>query len=266
MTVPVTLLTDFGTADYFVGAMKGVIISRAPGAPIVDLTHEIAPGDVRAAAFTLLAARDAFPEGTVHVAVVDPGVGSARRALVAAALGQLFVAPDNGLLSWVLDRDPGATVRAVTNGELFRRPLSATFHGRDLFAPVGASLAAGFDPAEVGPPIADPVRLPAHRPTRLPDGSLRATILHVDRFGNCVTSLTRDDAPAVGATLRVKGHEIRATRRFYADGEGGDPFTIPGSAGFLEISVNGASAAERLGVAVGDEVVVNGESLDANDG
>ena len=252
MPAAITLVTDFGTADYFVGAMKGVILAHAPGAPVVDLTHEIAPGDVSAAAFTLLAAHDAFPEGTVHLAVVDPGVGSARRPIVVAGR-HLFVGPDNGLFSWILDREPGATVRAVEEERFFREPRSTTFHGRDLFAPVAAALATGLHPEGVGPRVDDPVRLPSITPTRLPDGSLRAAILHVDRFGNCVTSLTRADARGA-AILRVNGEEVRAMRRFYAEAPGDEPFTIWGSAGFLEISVNGGSAAERLGIRVGDEV------------
>lgn len=253
MPAAITLLSDFGHADYFVGAMKGVILSRAPGAPLVDLTHEIAPGDVRAAAFTLLAAHDAFPDGTVHLAVVDPGVGSARRALVVAGR-HLFVGPDNGLFSWILDREPRARVHAVEEERFFREPRSTTFHGRDLFAPVAAALAAGLDPERIGPEVDDAARLPPITPARLPDGSLRATILHVDRFGNCVTSLTRADAPD-GAPLRVHGHEIRGVRRFYAEPGADEPFAIWGSAGFLEISVNGGSAAERLGIGAGDEVI-----------
>lgn len=255
----VTLLTDFGTADHFAGAMKGVILGIAPGAAVVDLTHEVPPQDVRAGAFTLLAAYGSFPPGTVHVAVVDPGVGSARRAIAADAGGHRFVGPDNGLLSWVLEREGDARVFHVTREELFRRPVSTTFHGRDVFAPVAARLAAGMDAAELGPEIADAVRLGSLRPERLPDGGLRGEVLHVDRFGNCVTGFTRDDLGGAGDafTLRAGAREIRAVRRFYADAAPGEPFAVWGSAGFLEISVNRASAARLLGLAPGEPVTLS---------
>src|SRR5919199_2295171 len=139
----VTLLTDFGTADYFVGAMKGAVLAVNPRAQVVDITHEIPPQDIEAGAFTLLATHEAFPAGTVHVAVVDPGVGSARRALVAECAGQLFVAPDNGLVSYVCERWGGARFFHATNGKFFREKVSSTFHGRDVFAPVAAALSSG---------------------------------------------------------------------------------------------------------------------------
>ena len=255
----VTLLTDFGTADYFVGAMKGVILGIAPAATVVDLTHEVPPQDVRAGAFTLLAAYRSFPAGTVHVAVVDPGVGSARRAIAAEAGGHRFVGPDNGLLSWALEREADARVFHVTRGELFRQPVSATFHGRDVFAPVAARLAAGMDVAAVGPEIGDAARLGGLRPERLADGSFRGEVLHVDRFGNCITSFTRDipGSAADGYMLRAGGREIRTVRGFYAEDDSDEPFAIWGSAGFLEISVNRGSAARVLGVEPGDPVTLS---------
>jgi S-adenosyl-L-methionine hydrolase (adenosine-forming) len=258
----VTLLTDFGTADYFVAAMKGVILGRAPGAAIVDVTHEVPPQQVEDAAFTLLAAYRAFPAGTVHVAVVDPGVGSARRAVVVDAGGHRFVGPDNGLFGWVIEREGGARVFHVTRGEHFRRPVSATFHGRDVFAPVAAALASGVLPDELGPEIRDFVRLPSLRPRRHDDGSLEARVLHVDRFGNVVTGFTADDLPPdFGASpFRIVAGEgeIRTLRRFYAEpgAESGEPFAIWGSAGFLELVSFRGSAAERLGLRRGDPVVI----------
>jgi len=255
----VTLLTDFGTADYFVAAMKGVVLGRAPGARLVDVTHEVPPQDVAAAAFTLLAVYRDFPPGTVHVVVVDPGVGSDRRAVVASAGGQRFVGPDNGVFSHVLDREPGARIWHLDDDRHFRHPVSRTFHGRDVFAPVAAALAAGAAPESLGSEIPDPVRLPPIAARRDPDGSVHGAVLHVDRFGNCVTTLAPGDLPAgAGGALRlaVGGHEVRALRGHYAGAPPGEPFAIAGSAGFLEVSVDGASAAERLGVRRGDPVVL----------
>jgi S-adenosylmethionine hydrolase len=261
----ITLLTDFGVADYFVGAMKGVILSANPSAIIVDITHEIPAHDVQAGAFTLLAASETFPEGTIHVAVVDPGVGSARRAILGECGGQLFVAPDNGLLSYVRERAGGARVRHLTNRKFFRGDVSATFHGRDVFAPVAAALSAGVEPRELGEEIDDWVRLPPLAPRVRGDGAIEAEIIHVDRFGNCVTNLTRrelsDERIARGATLVVNDHTIRSFRRFYsdADGDTSEPFAIWGSAGFLEISALRASAARLLGARRGQPVRVTSD-------
>jgi len=259
--VLVTLLTDFGTADYFVAAMKGVILGRDPRIALVDVTHEVPPQDVPAGAFTLLAAYPAFPAGTVHLAVVDPGVGSERRPLVVDAGGHRFVGPDNGLLSYVCEREPQARVYHLTGRALFREPVSATFHGRDVFAPAAAALATGAAPAELGAEVDDYVRLDPLRPVRV-EGKLRARILHVDRFGNCVTNIGRQDLPECEAAeevrMEVNGREVRTLRRFYAEpgAEDGEPFAIWGSAGFLEISVQRDSAAELLGVRRGMPVTV----------
>jgi hypothetical protein len=197
--------------------------------------------------------------------VVDPGVGSARRAILAEYGGRLFVAPDNGLISYVCERAGSARVRHLTNRKFFRPEVSATFHGRDVFAPVAAALSAGAEPRELGEEIDDWVRLPTLAPRVGEDGTLEAAIIHVDRFGNCVTSLTRRELSegrvARGATLRVNGHAIRSFRRFYseADGDAREPFAIWGSAGFLEISALRASAAELLGARRGQTVIVAGD-------
>ena len=253
----VTLLTDFGTSDYYVAAMKAVILGRNPQTPIVDITHEIPPQDIQAAAFVLLAVYNAFPRATVHTVVVDPGVGSPRRAIIVAAAGQFFVGPDNGVFSYIYDCEPDARVFDVKGERLFRKVVSTTFHGRDVFAPLAATLAGGADPTELGERITDPVRLEPLRPTRSADGSLSGRILHVDRFGNCVTNLTREDlspeATQRGFCVTIGGHEVRSLRRYYAEpGAPGALFAIWGSAGFLEISADCASAAERLGVRSGD--------------
>lgn len=239
----ITLLTDFGTADYFVGAVKGAILSVNSAAVIVDITHEIPPQDVAAGAFTLLAAYKTFPAGTIHVAVVDPGVGSTRRPIIVNANEQYFVGPDNGLFTYIYDREPSYRIFHVTADSFFRAERSTTFHGRDIFAPVAAALSKGIAVEEFGVEINDEVRLPSL------DTPLR--IIHIDRFGNCVTNITRDHSPK---EIVVKGRRISEFRRFYGEGEQESLFAIWGSAGFLEISVNGGSAAKVLGAKRGDEV------------
>jgi S-adenosylmethionine hydrolase len=238
----ITLLTDFGTADYFVGAVKGAILSVNPRAVIVDITHEIPPQDIEAGAFTLLAAYKTFPAGTIHVGVVDPGVGSERRPIIVSANEQFFVGPDNGLFTYICDRESSHRIVHVTSDRYFRPDPSTTFHGRDIFAPVAAALSNGVALEEFGVEIDDAVRLPSlETPPR---------IIHIDRFGNCVTNITRDSVK----NLVVNGQRISEVRRFYGEGDDESLFAIWGSAGFLEISVNGGSAAKILGAKRGDEV------------
>jgi S-adenosyl-L-methionine hydrolase (adenosine-forming) len=247
----ITLLTDFGIVDYFVGAVKGAILSVNPRVVIVDITHEIPPQDVEGAAFTLLASYQAFPSGTIHLAVVDPGVGSERRPIVMRACDQLFVGPDNGIFTYVYDREPSHQVFHITSEKYFRPSPSTTFHGRDIFAPVAAALSKGVRPDDLGPPITDPVRL---KNSLTPEVS---KIIHIDRFGNCITNITRDLIdPARHATLVINRKQISAFREFYGSGSSNELFAIWGSAGFLEISINGGSAAEVLRAKRGDEVIV----------
>ena len=248
MNSVISLLTDFGTTDYYVGAVKAAILSVNPQAVIVDITHEIPPQDIEAAAFTLLACYRTFPAGTIHVAVVDPGVGSTRRPIVASANEQFFVGPDNGLFTYIYEREPSTRVFHVTAEEYFRAERSTTFHGRDVFAPVAAALANGVRPEAFGSVINDPVRF-----LELLDSGPR--ILQIDRFGNCVTNISRDHLPSeTDATLIVNGTTIRDYRNFYGEGSSTSPFLIWGSAGFLEISVNGGSAAQLLRIKRGDPV------------
>lgn len=244
----ITLLTDFGTADYFVGAMKGAILSINPQAVIVDITHEIPAQVVAAGAFTLLAAFDTFPEGTIHVAVVDPGVGSERRPIVVSAGNHLFVGPDNGIFTYVYDRDPSFAAFQITDEKYFRHPVSTTFHGRDIFAPVAAALSTGVDPTSVGPRISDPIRF---------FKSVEPQIIHIDRFGNLITNITRDQIKEAKRLL-LNGTLISAQRNFFGEniGEIDEPFLIWGSAGFLEIAVNGGSAAEFLDAKRGDQIML----------
>lgn len=243
----ITLLTDFGTADYFVGAVKGAILSVNPAAVIADITHEIPPQDIAAGAFALLAAYRTFPAGATHLAVIDPGVGSTRRPIIVSANEQYFVGPDNGLFSYIYDREPSHTTFHITSDRYFRPDPSSTFHGRDIFAPVAAALSQGVSPEDFGPEINDEVRLPSlETPFR---------IIHIDRFGNCITNITRDGLKS-GAGLVINGRTITEFRNFYGEGSPTEPFGIWGSAGFLEISVNGGSAAEILGARRNDPVSI----------
>jgi S-adenosyl-L-methionine hydrolase (adenosine-forming) len=258
----VTLLTDFGTRDYFVGALKGALLSVNPEARIVDITHEVAPHDIEEAAFTLVAACETFPAGTVHVAVVDPGVGSARRAVAVEGAGQLFVGPDNGVFGHVYERLKSFRVFHVVEEQFFRAKVSTTFHGRDVFAPVAGALSLGTRPDELGPEVTDFARLPFAAASRRDGATLLGSVIHVDRFGNCVTNITPQDlgdaTHARGACLYVAGREIRGFRRFFADegGAPGEPFAVWGSAGLLEIAVFRDSAARVLGVGRGQPVEV----------
>jgi S-adenosylmethionine hydrolase len=256
----ITLLTDFGLSDYFVGAMKGVIFDINSSVRVVDITHDIPPQAIDAAAFNLLAVYKTFGAGTIHVAVVDPGVGSARRAIVISAGGQFFVGPDNGIFSYVLDRESDARVHHVTNDEYFRKPTSATFHGRDVFAPIAAALSTGVSPRELGDEINDPVRLKSLAPERLKHGRLRGRLIHIDRFGNCITNFTQAELPAElirqGARLSINGKVVSEFREFFADESKAKLFAIWGSAGFLEIVAPNRSAAKSLRVKRGDKVLL----------
>jgi hypothetical protein len=251
------LLTDFGTADYFVGAVKGAILSVNPEAVIADITHEIPPQDIEAAAFTLLATYETFPAGTIHVAVVDPGVGSVRRPIVVRAGGRFFVGPDNGIFAYIYDRE-SSQVFHITAEEHFRPSPSTTFHGRDIFAPVAAALSKGMTPEDLGPVIRDAVRLKSSlKPEVLKNGNVSGRIIHIDRFGNCISNLTRELVdPAQHPTLVINRKTIRTFREFYNDAPPKSLFAIWGSAGFLEVSVNKDSAAKVLRAKRGDTVIV----------
>lgn len=249
----IALLTDFGLSDPFVGVMKGVLLSRSPGVPFVDLTHGIAPQDVRQAALALRQSVPYFPEGTLFVCVVDPGVGSQRRILWARGARHQYLAPDNGLLSW-LDGERLRELRAVTNGSLFLKPVSATFHGRDVFAPVAAALARGLNPARLGPRVSAIKRLPLPAPRR-GRGAVRGEILAFDRFGNAVTNLTPKDLPR-GARLSHRGADLGPLRSHYAAVPAGSALALAGSSGFVELSVRDGDFSRRAGARTGDAVEV----------
>jgi len=241
--------------------MKGVILSSNPTVRVIDLTHEISPQDIAGAAFTLLAAYRSFPAGTVHLAVVDPGVGSARRPILVMAGEQYFVGPDNGSFSYLFDREPDALVFHLTEQSYFHQPVSATFHGRDIFAPIAAALANGVEPEKLGVLISDPIRLDPLQPKRSGAGKLSGRILHIDRFGNCITNFTPGELTSEslerGARLTVNRKVIKSFKRFFSE-EGGSRnqlFTIWGSAGFLEIAAQNRSAAKILRAERGQPVM-----------
>jgi S-adenosylmethionine hydrolase len=261
----ITLLTDFGTVDYFVGAMKGAILSVNPSAQIVDITHDIPPQDIEAGAFTLMGAYRTFPAATIHVAVVDPGVGSNRRAILVLANEQFFVGPDNGLFSYIYEREPNVRVFHLTNESYFRQSISQTFHGRDVFAPVAGALSTGVRPEEFGDEITNYVRLPRPLPVVTSGNTIEAAIIHIDRFGNCVTNLTPDHITeelfAAGASIRINNRKITSYRRFYGEEsrEPGELFAIWGSAGYLEIACDRASAARLLRAERGQRITVTSD-------
>ena len=258
----VTFLSDFGHTDWFVGVVHGVLYSASPDVHIVDLAHSVPPGNVARGAFMLEAAAGDFPPGTVHLAVVDPGVGTGRRALAVGARGQFFVGPDNGLLEWALGA-PEPRVHSLTETRFFRAPVSRTFHGRDVFAPVAAALAAGTGLAAFGPRIDDPVRLPAHDPVGR-DGALVGRVVFLDRFGNALTNLTAhaiDAAFGPGVEdsafeVRLLDRRIAGLARSYGDAPVGTLVAILGSSGRLEIAQVGGAATDRLGLGEGDAVTV----------
>lgn len=257
----VTLLTDFGTRDYFVGSLKGVILSINPQVQLIDITHDIPAHDIEAGAFTLLTSYKVFPAGTTHVAVVDPGVGSSRRPLLVVAGSQFFIGPDNGIFSFIYEAESDYEVFELTNDMYFRHPVSATFHGRDIFAPVAAALSTGIAPVEVGSVVADAVRLPSIRLQPLENGDYKGRILHTDRFGNCVTNISREFLPPdhdARAQIRIKGKTIKAFRQFFTSpGSREKLFALWGSAGYLEIAAQEQSAARILKAKPGDTVMLS---------
>jgi S-adenosylmethionine hydrolase len=259
----ITLLTDFGSQDYFVGAMKGAILSINPQVLIVDITHEIPPQDIEAAAFNLLATYKDFPVGTIHVAVVDPGVGSTRKPLLIECGEQFFVGPDNGIFGWICEREGSGRAIHLTNDAFFRHPVSKTFHGRDIFAPVAAALSTGVAMTEFGEKLKDYVRLDPLPPAVASDGSVEGRVIQIDRFGNCITNLTREhysaDKAASGAKVRINGREISSFRQSFSEGgeDEDDLFCLAGSAGFLEIAARNSSAARVLNAKRGHRVIVD---------
>ena len=251
----VTLTTDFGWRDPYVAQLKGVLLDRCADLRIHDLTHEIAPHDVLEGALFLAAAVPTFPRGTVHLAVVDPGVGTARRAIAATIGGQHLVCPDNGLLTLLGRREPLEASRSIENAALLREPLSPTFHGRDLFAPATAHLACGGTLDDLGPQLDELVELPVPE-ARIEGGTAHGEVIHIDRFGNAITNLARSAIEAHGA-VRIEATDRRLPLlRTYGDVAPGQALALIGSADLLELSVREGSAAAALGLTRGDRVVV----------
>jgi S-adenosyl-L-methionine hydrolase (adenosine-forming) len=264
----VTLTTDFGLQDHFVGTMKGVMIDINPEVKFVDISHAVQPFDVFDAALTVAQAYPYFPTGTVHMVIVDPGVGTARRPIVVSTEKYLFVAPDNGVLSLVYDREERLSVRTISAEHYYLQPLSNTFHGRDIFSPIAAHLSKGGDPSRMGEEVTDYVRFSAPKPKAVGNGTLRGVVLKVDRFGNLITNITPQDLPALFQAdpppfkIIVGQREVAQIRSAYADGAPGEVFGILGSMGFLEIAANRGAAAKLMEATKGTDVniVVEGAS------
>jgi len=259
----VTLTTDFGTADYYVGAMKGAVLEVCPDAEIIDLTHDLPTYDILEAAFTLSLASAPYPYRTIHVVVVDPAVGTDRRALLVSGDQHYYIAPDNGVLSFIYPKQEKLAVYHITSDHYFRRPVSKTFHGRDVFAPIAGWLAKGVEAVKFGDPIEDYVKLNVPKAQATSDKSWKALVLKIDRFGNVITSLAAEDCPALFAEptppfkLTVGGKEITKLVPTYSVGEKGELFAVLGSSGYLEVAANRNPAAKLLGVARGAEVLLS---------
>ena len=271
MSPIITLTTDFGLTDAYVAAMKGVVLGINPEVTLIDICHTINPQDIAQAAFILSTAYQSFPDGSIHLVVVDPEVGSQRRAVVLRTPSADFIAPDNGVLSYVIweaatevsennqqvELGPEFEAFAITDPRYWRTPVSPTFHGRDIFAPVAAHLSLGRSPANFGERVTSLVTLSPTRSHRELDGSVVGRILHIDSFGNLITDITAQDLPSKGGPLDIKvGNQIiHGLSRTYAEAEG--LLALIGSSDRLEISVKGGSAYKVLNAEVGDEVRAN---------
>jgi hypothetical protein len=274
MTPIITLTTDFGYDDAYVAAVKGAVLSVNPEASIIDITHSIEPQNILQAAFILNAAYRYFPKQTIHMAIVDPGVGGEREGIILKTPSACFVAPDNGILSYVIDdlfpiegpvtqstRDlskvvfkAGVEVVAITDPRFWRRPVSPTFHGRDVFAPVAAGLSLDISIYEFGGKINSLHVLPVPRPSLDADGNLIGRVLHIDRFGNLITNVRSNDLPGKDVMIEAAGCCIEGISSYYAQSKG--VMALLGSTGHLEISVRDGSARDFLGMMVGDEIRV----------
>ena len=256
----ITLTTDFGLNDHYIGSMKGVILEIVPDAQIVDICHTVQPFDVLDGALTIAQAYNYYPASTVHLVVVDPGVGTERRPILASSDRHHFVAPDNGVLSLIYGREERIHVRHITSDHYFRQPVSKTFHGRDIFAPVAAYLSKRMETDKFGDEITDFVRFNAPKPKSGDGKTLRGVVLKVDRFGNLVTNITPQDAPMLFQLdplpfkIVVGKREITEIHATYADGTPGEVFGILGSMGYLEIATNRGAAAQLVGSGKGSEV------------
>jgi S-adenosylmethionine hydrolase len=261
----ITLLTDFGTKDAYAGIMKGVILSITPSAMIIDITHHIDPQDILQAAYVIKSSYRYFPQGTVHVMVVDPGVGSDRAIIALKMMGHIFLAPDNGVLTMIMDQGKVDSLVRVENTNYFLKPVSRTFHGRDIFAPVAAHLCRGMDIKNLGPPL-DPqhlLHLKIDKPYLSEKNRLVGTVVGFDGFGNCIsnideTCLKKTDARGSGRLLEIKigNTSIKGLSPSYANTEPNRPLAIMGSFGYLEIALNQGNARRALGIEKGDPITL----------
>jgi len=258
----VTFTTDFGASDHFVGTMKGVIYNINPAAQIVDICNSVHSYDVLDGALTVAQAYHYFPPDTIHLVIVDPGVGSSRRPLVVTTGKHIFVAPDNGVLSLVYEREERISARHITAEHYFLQPVSQTFHGRDVFAAVVGWLSKGVEVAKFGDEITDYVRFAAPKPKPVSDKLMKGVILKVDKFGNLITNITPKEVPQLfqpeppSFKILVGKHEITRMRNSYAEGAAGEVFGILGSMGFLEIATHRGAAARVVGADKGSDVGV----------
>jgi S-adenosyl-L-methionine hydrolase (adenosine-forming) len=258
----ITMTTDFSLHDSYVGTMKGVILRIFPEARLVDISHQISPQDILEASLVLESGYRYFPAGTVHLAVVDPGVGGCRRPILIVGNEHFFVGPDNGTFTRVLEQDPEARIREIKEQKFLLPRVSDTFHGRDVFAPVAAYLARGIDPAEFGPLLSEAQHLQVPEPLAW-GGQIRGEVIHIDSFGNIVSNITRDQfEKSVGQRpfrIWINGKTITRIDRTYEDGEQGRPLALFGSTDLLEVAVSGGRAERRIGAGKGDTVLVQVE-------
>jgi len=258
----ITLITDFDTNDHFVGTMKGVIYNINPNVEIVDITHKVASYDIFDAAFALAQSYRFFPSDTIHLVVVDPGVGTARRPLLARSMAYKFVAPDNGVLSLIYEREENVEVRHITADHYFLNPVSATFQGRDIFAPVVGWLSKWVEVDKFGEPITDYIKFSSPKPKKVSDNLIKGVALKIDKFGNILTNLRPEDIPQLFAEnppafkIIINQHEITRLNLAYSMGKPGELFAIVGSSGYIEICTNRGSAAKILNVNRGVDVGV----------
>ena len=247
----ITLTTDFGEGSYYVGSMKGAILAVNPDSRIVDITHSVPQGDVLSAAFVVLSAYPYFPAGTVHTIVVDPGVGSFRSIIAAKAGGHLFLAPDNGVLSLVLQREKADALHRVVNKRYFLKRISSTFHGRDIFAPAAAHLSKGVSLSKLGPAATGAKALEVPQP-RIKHDCVEGCIIYIDSFGGCASNISRDylggKSDFSAAAVIIKNRKINGISDFYAEKKKGALLALFGSSGFLEVAVVGGSAAKKLNI------------------
>ena len=269
----ITLTTDFGSADAYVAAMKGVVLGINPEAKLIDICHSVEPQNISEAAFVLSTVYEFFPRRTIHLVVVDPGVGTERKAIILRTPLADFVAPDNGVLSYVIRQsstkpvdvncrqievESGLEAVEITKRQFWRSPVSPTFHGRDIFAPVAAHLSLGLPLTDFGEAITSLTMLPLPRPYQSSDGTLAGHILHIDNFGNLITDIKSHDLPNQAITIELSNQIINGLNRTYGEGEG--LLALLGSSGYMEVSLAGGDASAFLGARVGDEVRVRPRS------